>query len=102
MQQLSVGRFVALPHANELVLYYWAQVVKATSGSSELISGKTALKYIRGQKLKPLHQDSPEAVYPVRLLVQCMVVFRESLNAWSGKGKSDNANGVFMRQILTF
>ncbi|KAF8489124.1 armadillo-type protein [Gautieria morchelliformis] len=71
MQQLSSQRFVALPHANELILYYWAEVIKASNGPPGMIS------------------DSPNAFYPVRLLVQCMILFRESLNAWSGK-KTEN------------
>lgn len=40
MLQLHAGRFVALPHANEYVLYYWAEVVKAVNGSPEMISGE--------------------------------------------------------------
>ncbi|KAF8592605.1 ARM repeat-containing protein, partial [Ramaria rubella] len=82
MQRLSIQRFVALPQANELVLYYWGEVVKATDGSSEMIS------------------DSPDAVYPIRLLVQGMVLFRESLNIWSGKGNPQNMTKVLSKQFV--
>jgi hypothetical protein len=50
MQQLSVRRFIALPNANDLVLYYWGEVVKATSGPSGIISGKMP-------RLKSLRDD---------------------------------------------
>ena len=40
MQQLHAQRFVALPQANELILYYWAEVVKATNSTPDMISGE--------------------------------------------------------------
>ena len=97
MQQLSIQRFVALPHANDFVLYYWGEVVKATSGTPELISGKQVEWHdCRLYLTKILCEvDSPVAIYPIRLLLQGMVLFRESLIAWSGKGKSGNPAGVF-------
>ncbi|GJJ07307.1 hypothetical protein Clacol_001508 [Clathrus columnatus] len=67
MQQLSTKRFVQMPNANDIVLYYWNQIVKAANGSSRLI------------------EDSPGAVYPVRIIVQGMVLFRSGLNAWANK-----------------
>lgn len=39
LQQLSQSRFVSLPMCNDLILFYWSQVVEATSGPPELISG---------------------------------------------------------------
>jgi hypothetical protein len=39
LQQLSPPRFVALPMCNELVMYYWGNVVQATNGPPELIAG---------------------------------------------------------------
>lgn len=39
LQQLSQTRFAALPMCGDLVLFYWSQVVDATSGSPELIGG---------------------------------------------------------------
>ncbi|KAF8528819.1 ARM repeat-containing protein [Hysterangium stoloniferum] len=82
MQQLSVKRFVELPNANDLVLYYWGEVVKAASGPSDMIS------------------DASEAVYPVRLLVQGMVLFRESLNVWSGKGDPNKMSEVLSKEFV--
>jgi len=37
LQQLSHPRFVELPMCSDLVLFYWSQVVHATSGPPELI-----------------------------------------------------------------
>ena len=39
LQQVSVPRFVALPMSNDLVLYYWSNIVQATDGPPELIAG---------------------------------------------------------------
>lgn len=86
MQQLFVGRFVALPHANELVLYYWAQVVEATSGSSELISGKTALKYQRSkiETFEPRFTRSGVSCQTSRAVHGCLSRKPECL-VWKGE-----------------
>ena len=39
LQQLSPGRFVVLPMCSDLILYYWSQIVDATNGPTDLISG---------------------------------------------------------------
>ncbi|KAF9247341.1 ARM repeat-containing protein [Melanogaster broomeanus] len=59
LQQLDPGEFVGLPSCNDMVLYYWSKVVQATDA------------------------DSPTAVYPVRFLVQAMVLFKENLARWT-------------------
>lgn len=74
LQQLSPTRFVALPMCSDLILYYWAQVVEATGGPPILIS------------------DSNQAVYPVRFLVQGMVLFKESLAQWTPTRKDGTIN----------
>ncbi|KIJ20291.1 hypothetical protein PAXINDRAFT_166384 [Paxillus involutus ATCC 200175] len=65
LQQLDPGKFVELPSCNQMVLYYWSKVVQAINGSPDMI------------------QDSPTAVYPVRFLVQAMVLFKENLARWT-------------------
>ncbi|KAL5527437.1 hypothetical protein ACEPAG_6228 [Sanghuangporus baumii] len=65
MQQLNCPKFVALNASPELVLYYWSKVVQATNGPPEYIA------------------DSQYAVFPVRFIVQAMVLFKESLGQWS-------------------
>ncbi|KAG2110216.1 uncharacterized protein F5147DRAFT_772483 [Suillus discolor] len=64
LQQLKPKKFVQLPTANQIVLYYWDRVVQATNGPPELI------------------QDAPTAVFPVRFLLQAMVLFKENLSRW--------------------
>ncbi|KAG1752648.1 ARM repeat-containing protein [Suillus paluster] len=65
LQQLEPVKFVELPTGNEIVLYYWDRVVQATNGPPELI------------------QDAPTAVFPVRFLLQAMVLFKENLARWT-------------------
>ncbi|OAX44518.1 ARM repeat-containing protein [Rhizopogon vinicolor AM-OR11-026] len=65
LQQLEPAKFVELPTGNEIVLYYWDRVVQATNGPPELI------------------QDTPTAVFPVRFLLQAMVLFKENLARWT-------------------
>ncbi|KIL00584.1 hypothetical protein PAXRUDRAFT_821482 [Paxillus rubicundulus Ve08.2h10] len=65
LQQLDPGKFVELPSCNQMVLYYWSKVVQAINDSPDMI------------------QDSPTAVYPVRFLVQAMVLFKENLARWT-------------------
>ncbi|KAG2154931.1 ARM repeat-containing protein [Suillus bovinus] len=65
LQQLKPDKFVQLPTGNEIVLYYWDRVVQATNGPPELI------------------QDAPTAVFPVRFLLQAMVLFKENLSKWT-------------------
>ncbi|KAF8557000.1 ARM repeat-containing protein [Imleria badia] len=66
LQQLDPAKFVELPACNDMVLYYWSKVVEATNHRS-------------GDMI----QDSPAAVYPVRFLVQAMVLFKENLARWT-------------------
>ncbi|KAG1815549.1 ARM repeat-containing protein [Suillus subaureus] len=65
LQQLKPDKFVQLPTSNQIVLYYWDRVVQATNGPPELI------------------QDAPTAVFPVRFLLQAMVLFKENLSRWT-------------------
>ncbi|KAF8623412.1 hypothetical protein AX15_006355 [Amanita polypyramis BW_CC] len=65
LQQLSHARFIGLPVCADLILFYWSQVVNATSSPREYVT------------------DSNNAVYPVRFLVQGMVLFKESLGQWT-------------------
>lgn len=46
MQQLSIKRFVQMPNANDLVLYYWDEVVKAANGPSTFIAGTAAVETV--------------------------------------------------------
>ncbi|KAG6854858.1 hypothetical protein C0991_012048 [Blastosporella zonata] len=75
LQQLSSVRFVALPMCSDLILYYWSQVVEATTG-----------------KAPNLVSDSNQAVYPVRYLVQGMVLFKESLTQWTPTRRDGTLN----------
>ncbi|KAM6495766.1 Armadillo-type fold [Amanita muscaria] len=74
LQQLSHARFTELPMCGDLVLFYWAQVVNATGGPCEYVA------------------DSNNAVYPTRLLVQGMVLFKESLGQWAPTRRDGTAN----------
>ncbi|KAG6903497.1 hypothetical protein C0995_005520 [Termitomyces sp. Mi166 len=74
LQQLSPARFVALPACSDLILYYWSQVVRATTGAPNLVS------------------DSNQAPFPVRHLVQGMVLFKESLAQWTPNRRDGTPN----------
>lgn len=65
LQQLEPAKFVELPTCNDVVLYYWEKVVQATNGPQDMI------------------KDSPDVVFPVRFLVQAMVLFKENLAKWT-------------------
>ncbi|KAK0206374.1 armadillo-type protein [Desarmillaria ectypa] len=74
LSQLSHARFVELPMCGDLIMFYWSLVVQATSGEPGLI------------------EDSPTAVYPVRILVQGMVLFNENLAQWTPKKRDGSLN----------
>ncbi|KAH9938596.1 ARM repeat-containing protein [Fomitopsis serialis] len=78
MQQLASSRFIALPLCSDLVMYYWSKVVQASNAPAEAIS------------------DTWSAVFPVRFLVQAMVLFKDSLAQWAPvrKDGSQNANAL--------
>ncbi|PPR07214.1 hypothetical protein CVT26_012647 [Gymnopilus dilepis] len=65
MQQLSPERFALLPFSGELILFYWSQIVDSTNYPQTFIT------------------DSDGTLYPVRFLVQGMVLFKESLSQWT-------------------
>ncbi|KAJ7180251.1 armadillo-type protein [Mycena crocata] len=73
LQELSSARFVTLPNCTLLVAYYWNQVVAATKTPGRI-------------------QDSPEAFFPVRFLVQGMVLFKENLSQWKPVRKDGSEN----------
>ncbi|KAJ7094628.1 armadillo-type protein [Mycena belliarum] len=73
LQELSCSRFTALHKCADLVAYYWGKVVEAT-------------------KHPGLIADSREAVYPVRFLVQGMVLFKENLGQWRPLRKDGTEN----------
>ncbi|EPQ59406.1 ARM repeat-containing protein [Gloeophyllum trabeum ATCC 11539] len=73
-QQLDVKRFVLLEGCSDLVFYYWSKVVQATNSPPEFV------------------EDSPDAVFPVRFLVQAMVLFKENLAQWAPVRKDGSVN----------
>jgi len=79
VQQVDVARFVELPLCDDLVLYYWEKVVQANA-SAELI------------------EDSETAVFPVRILVAGMVLFKESLAQWSPARKAKTEHTLTLSQ----
>ncbi|KAH6915318.1 ran binding protein 11 [Coprinopsis sp. MPI-PUGE-AT-0042] len=74
IQQLSRERFAALPTCGDLVLFYWSEVVEAANVSSQMIA------------------DSDEVLYPLRFLVQGMVLFKENLPQWSVQRRDGSLN----------
>ncbi|KAF9476494.1 ARM repeat-containing protein [Pholiota conissans] len=74
LQQLSQERFVALPLCGDLIILYWSQILDSTNYPQNLIS------------------DSDEALYPVRFLVQGMVLFKESLSQYTPVKRSGVSN----------
>lgn len=92
-QQLGSTRFIALPLCNDLVLYYWSKVLQAAE-MTDLIAGDLfsradchsyANRWI-------LVADSPEAVFPVRFLVQAMSLFKGSLAEWTPVRRNGTPN----------
>ena len=80
----------------EMILFYWSQVDEATRGPPELIDGKNYHLATVLNDVLPL--DTNEAVYPVRFLVQGMVLFKESLSRWTTYSRRDgipNKNSMF-------
>ncbi|THH15375.1 hypothetical protein EW146_g5093 [Bondarzewia mesenterica] len=73
LQQIDAAVFVALPSCDNLVSYYWDKVVQANA-SPDLIA------------------DSLDAVYPIRFLVQGMVLFKDSLAQWTPVRKDGSEN----------
>jgi len=90
-QQLDTKKFVLLPICTDIVLYYWNKVVQSTEVSPELINGTLLRIYAHHCLLEGL-ADTPYAVFPVRMLVQAMVLFRESLKEWTPVRRDGTAN----------
>ncbi len=76
-------------------MFYWSLVVQATSGEPGLIEG-LCLKPFNESNANARVLDSPTAVYPVRILVQGMVLFNENLAQWvpTKKDGTPNKNGI--------
>ncbi|KAL0949404.1 hypothetical protein HGRIS_009466 [Hohenbuehelia grisea] len=74
LQQLQNARFVQLPMCADMIMFYWSQVVESTNASPASIT------------------DSNLALFPVRFLVQAMVLFKDSLAQWSPVRKDGTPN----------
>ncbi|PPQ83268.1 hypothetical protein CVT25_004007 [Psilocybe cyanescens] len=74
LQQLSSERFISLPMSDDIVMYYWSQIVDSTSYPQNMVT------------------DSDDALYPVRFLVQGLVLFKENLSKWTPTGRSGAPN----------
>ncbi|KAF5321876.1 hypothetical protein D9619_000809 [Psilocybe cf. subviscida] len=74
LQQLSQERFVALPGSGELIMLYWSQIIESTNHDQSDIA------------------DSDEALYPVRFLVQGMVLFKDSLSQFTPVKRNGTPN----------
>jgi hypothetical protein len=98
VQHLDVTRFVELPLCDDLILYYWEKVVQANS-SAELIEGMWA----ELAPIKHAHHrlDLETAVFPVRILVPGMVLFKESLAQWSPtrKAKTEHSLSEYLNYL---
>lgn len=82
LQQLDAAKFVKLPSCSDLVLYYWSKVVQATNSPSDQVA------------------DDPTAVFPVRFLVQAMVLFKESLAQWTPMRKDGSSSEQVLSQTF--
>ncbi|KAF8974448.1 armadillo-type protein [Flammula alnicola] len=74
LQQLSPERFISLPTSGDLIMFYWSQIVDSTNYPQSVVA------------------DSDEALYPVRFLVQGMVLFKESLSQFTPVKRSGTLN----------
>ncbi|KAG8884084.1 hypothetical protein FRB97_005307 [Tulasnella sp. 331] len=88
MQQHSIARFVKLPGCNALVLSFWGKVLEAAQVAPDLVT------------------DEYTAVHPVRLVVQSMAIFKESLASWSPKKNAsamemDSPTEILSRDFVT-
>ncbi|KAK7695434.1 hypothetical protein QCA50_000070 [Cerrena zonata] len=83
LQAPDAPQFIKLPLSDDLVYYYWSKVVQATESPASCI------------------EDSPTAVFPIRFLVQCMVIFKGSVAQWAPDRKGRGQNGqILPRQFV--
>lgn len=90
VQQLSAVHFVKMSSSVSLVSFGWSKVIQATEGASTIIKGTILPRTFLRSCL--LGTDSYLAAFPVRFLVQCMVLFRDSLAQWT-PSKQGSASG---------
>ncbi|KAF9495444.1 ARM repeat-containing protein [Pleurotus eryngii] len=74
LQQLSASRFVDQPMCTDLILYYWSQTIESSNRSPDAIA------------------DSNTALFPVRFLVQSMVLFKEYLIQWRRNSQANKGS----------
>ncbi|KAF9534185.1 armadillo-type protein [Crepidotus variabilis] len=82
LQQLSIDRFTNLAISTELVLFYWGEIVDSTNYSESVIS------------------DSDDAAFPVRFLVQGLVLFKDNLSQWTPVKRSGMPNKNVLSEIF--
>ncbi|KAI5893425.1 ARM repeat-containing protein [Schizophyllum commune H4-8] len=74
LAMLNPGRFVELPSCTDMIMFYWTEIEKATEAPPQSIA------------------DSNYAPYPVRFLVQGMMLFRISASQWKPRNKDGTPN----------
>jgi hypothetical protein len=103
MQQLSHERFVLLPMSGDLIMFYWTQVVESTNYPGSFVSGTSSALHV--DVTLPRLSDSDTAAYPVRFLVQGIILFKESISQWTPVKRNGmpNKNGmcnIFVRHCF--
>lgn len=104
LQQPALPRFVALPRCSDLVLYYWQVVVDANNAPDGYTDGKLASFTIFGGSVTHVPSptvrilDTHQAIYPSRILLQGMVLFKACLGQWTSAKQAnvDRGNRAFI------
>lgn len=81
LQQLASERFALLPPSSDLVMFYWSQIVDSTSSPQNLVSGMVQTLFVSLYDSNSF-SDSDNALFPVRFLVQGLVLFKDNLPQW--------------------
>ncbi|KAJ3710388.1 ran binding protein 11 [Lentinula raphanica] len=78
MAAVDPRRMTELPNCSDVVMFYWGQVVEAANDFSAI-------------------KDTPSALYPVRFLVQGLVLFKDLVGQWTAHRRDGSAN----KNVLT-
>ncbi|KIK67986.1 hypothetical protein GYMLUDRAFT_36796 [Collybiopsis luxurians FD-317 M1] len=78
MATIDPRRMAQLPSCSEVVMFYWGQIVEATNDLSSI-------------------GDDTAALYPVRFLVQGLVLFKDLVGQWTAQRRDGTPN----KNILT-
>ncbi|KAF9076797.1 ran binding protein 11 [Rhodocollybia butyracea] len=96
MAEVDPRRMAELPQCSDIVIFYWDQIV-AAADNLQGIQGMIYLVHSFRQSYI-VSVDNPAAPFPVRFLVQGLVLFKDVVGQWTAHRRDGTQNKIVLQE----